>query len=283
MTRRAPKNPHLKTLEQALAARFGWQPGALREALVAAVVSKSARLGFDEVSYCRVAAASNGELQALAEDVAPGDSRFFRAPEQYDALRERVLSELVVARGASRRLRLWCVAAGSGEEAYSVAVTVREAVPAVEDWRVELFASDLRGNAIMAASRGRYRASALRAIDPTLRNRYFIGIDEPAPDREFDVIPLVRRMVTFRRANLYEPHIWRQLPGPYDVIVCQSLLLYFHPRAVELVVDRLAAALAPGGYLMVSPVESDLISRTAMRPVESLPAGFFRSREGGAG
>ena len=61
MTRRAPKNPHLKTLEQALAARFGWQPGAMREALVAAITSKAGRLGFDEVSYCRVAAASNGE------------------------------------------------------------------------------------------------------------------------------------------------------------------------------------------------------------------------------
>jgi chemotaxis protein methyltransferase CheR len=280
VNRRAPKNPHLKTLEQALAGRFGWQPGALREAIVAAVSRKADRLGLDEVSYCRMAAASSGELHALAEEVAPGDSRFFREPEQFEALHERVLPEAVAARRDTRRLRLLCAASGAGEEAYSLAIVVREVVSAIEDWRVEIFATDLRGHAIMAASRGRYRATALRGIDPTLRNRYFIGVEEPAPDREFDVLPLVRRMVTFRRANLYEAHVWRQIPGPYDVILCRNLLLYFHPRAVELVVGRLAEALAPGGYLVVSPLEADLISRTVLRPVESLPVGFFTTRGG---
>jgi chemotaxis protein methyltransferase CheR len=162
-------------------------------------------------------------------------------------------------------------------------MVVREALPAIEDWRVELFASDLRGQAIMTASRGRYRATAIRGIDPTLRNRYFIGVDEPGPDREFDVIPRVRRMVTFRRANLYEPHVWRQLPGPYDLILCENLLIYFHPRAVEVLVDRLAEALAQGGYLVVNSVEADLISRAVFRPVESLPAGFFQTRAGSTG
>lgn len=276
MTRRVPKNPHLKTLEQALAARFGWQPGAMRDAILAAVASKADRLGLDEVSYCRMAAASGGELHALAEEVAPDESRFFRDPDQFEALRDRVLPELIAARSAARRLRFWCAAGATGEEAYSLAMVVREALPTVEEWRVDIFASDLRGQAIMAASRGRYRATAIRAIDPTLRNRYFMGVDEPGPDREFDVIPLVRRMVTFRRANLHEPHVWRQLPGPYDLILCQNLLIYFHPRAVEALVDRVAEALAPGGYLAVGPAEVDLIPRAVFRPVESLPGGFFR-------
>jgi chemotaxis protein methyltransferase CheR len=278
VTRRVPKNPHLRTLEQALAARFGWQPGAMRDAVLSAVASKADRLGLDEVSYCRMAAASGGELQAFAEEVAPDESKFFREPEQFEALRERVLPELAAARAASRRLRLWSVAGGTGEEPYSLAMTVREAVPAIEEWRVDLFASDLRGNAVMAASRGRYRATAVRPIDPTLSNRYFMGVDEPGPDREFELIPLVRRMVTFRRANLFEPHVWRQLPGPYDLILCQNLLIYFHPRAVDIVVDRLAEALAPEGYLVVSPMEVDLISRALFRPAESLPTGFFRTR-----
>lgn len=277
MTRRIPKNPHLKTLEQALAVHFGWQPGAMRDAILQAVSSKAARLGLDEVSYCRMAAVSSGELQALAEEVAPADSRFFRSPEQFAALRERVLPELLPERATTRRLRFWCAASGTGEEAYSLAIVVREVLSGAEDWRVEIFASDLRGQAIMAASRGRYQASAIRRVEASLRNRYFIGLEQ---DREVDVIPLVRRMVTFRRANLSEPHVWRQLPGPYDLILCQSLLLYFHPRAIEVVVERVAEALAPGGYLVVSPTEADLISRTRFRPVESLPDGFFQVRTG---
>jgi chemotaxis protein methyltransferase CheR len=81
-----------------------------------------------------------------------------------------------------------------------------------------------------------------------------------------------------RRANLHEPHVWRQLPGPYDLVLCENLLLYFHPRAVDVLVDRLAEVLAPGGYLAVGTTEVDLISRATFRPVESLPAGFFQRR-----
>lgn len=281
MNRRLPKNPHLKTLEQALAARFGWQPGTLRDAVVGTVKSKADRLGLDEVSYCRMAAASGGELQAFAEEVAPADSRFFRYPEQYEALRERVLPDLVAARRAARRLRVWSVAAATGEEPYSLAMVVREIVPSIEDWRVEIFASDLRGHAIMSGTRARYGAAQLRSLDPTIRNRYFIGVDEPGPHRELDLIGAVRRMVTFRRANLCEPHVWRQIPGPYDLIACQHLLLYFHSRAVEVTVDRLAAALAPDGLLVVSPAEVELVPKVVFRQSELLPVGFLRLSAGG--
>ena len=277
MTRKLHKNPHLKTLEQALAERFGWQPGgAMRETIVATVASKAIRLGLDEVSYCRMAALSSGELQALAEEVAPGETRFFREEDQARALRERVLPQLIAQRKAERRLRIWSVACSTGEEAYSLAMLVRDVLPPGEDWRIDILASDLRGQAIIAGSRGRYRASAVRAIDPTLRNRYFIGVDEPGPDREFELIPLVRRMVTFRRANVCEPHIWRQLPGPWDLIVCEHLLVYFHRLAVEQTTQRLAAALAAGAYLMIDPIETGLLSHASLRPVESLPSGFLR-------
>jgi chemotaxis protein methyltransferase CheR len=278
VTRRAPKNPHLKTLEHALAAQFGWQPGgALRDAIVDAVESKAERLGLDKISYCRVAATSSGELQALAEEVAPGETKFFREPDQMRAIGERVLPELVAARADARRLRLWSVAASTGEEAYTLAILAREALPAAEEWRVDVFASDLRGQAVMAASRGRYRAAAVRSIEPALRNRYFIGVDAADGEREYELIPLVRRLVTFRRANLCEAHVWRQNPGPYDLILCTNLLLYFHQRAVEAIAERLRAATAPGGYLVVSPAEIDLIPRTQLAPVEGLPPGFFRS------
>jgi chemotaxis protein methyltransferase CheR len=273
--KRLAKNPHLKTLEQALANGFGWQPGTVRDALVDTVESKADRLGLDVVSYCRMAAAAHGELQALAEEVAVGETRFFREPDQFDAIRESVFPNLLGARATTRRLRLWSVGCSSGEEAYSLAMLVRDALQPDEEWRVELFASDLRGHAILQASRGRYTASGLRRLDPNLRNRYFIGIDEPGPNREYDLIPLVRRMVTFRRANVVEPYVWRQIPGPYDLIVCENLLVYFHRLAVEQTVERLVAALAPGGILVVSPAETSLVARGGLKPVEFLPRGFF--------
>jgi chemotaxis protein methyltransferase CheR len=281
VTRRVAKNnPHLRTLERAIAVRFGWRPGgAIREAIVHLAAHKAQRIGMDEVSYCLMAASSPAELDAVAEDVAPSDSRFFDGQEWVDALRERVLPGLSARRMERRRLRLWSAGCASGEEAYTLAILTRESIPSIDDWHVELLATDLRGRAVVAASRGRYRAPAVRGIDPTIRNRYFIGVDEPGPDREFDVIPLVRRMATFRRLNLCDAAVLRSTGGPYDVVLCRNVLLYFCERAVELVVSRLAEAIAPDGYLVVSPIETQLISQTYFRPVESLPLGFFRVAE----
>jgi len=273
--KRPAKNPHLKTLELALADRFGWHPGPVREPLVSVVEGKADRLGLDVVSYCRMAAAASGELQALAEEIAVGETRFFREVEQFEAIRERVLPSLLVARAAVRRLRIWSVACSTGEEAYSLAMLVRDALPPTEEWRVEIFASDLRGNAIMRGTRARYAASSLRRIDSTMRNRYLIGVEETGPNREHDLIPLVRRMVAFRRANVVEPYVWRQIPGPYDLIVCENLLLYFHRLAVDQTVARLTESLSPDGYLMVSPAEAPLVSRGELKPLESYPRGFF--------
>lgn len=219
--------------------------------------------------------AHGAELRALAVALTIGETYFFRHPAQFRALTDHVLPERMAARGDVHRLSLLSAACSTGEEAYSLAMLVRDALPPSEEWRVELFASDLRGVAIMKGSRGRYAASSLRRIDPTMRNRYLIGVEEVGPNREHDLIPLVRRMVTFRRANVVEPYVWRQIPGPYDLIVCENLLLYFHRLAVDQTLARLVAALSPDGYLMVSPAEASLVSRGALKPLESLPRGFF--------
>ncbi len=280
MSRRLPKNPHLKTLETSLAEHFGWQPGGqIREALVAAISRKADRIGVDEVSYCLMASTSMGELNALAEEIAPADTSFFRDAEQSEALAERVVPELVSARAGSHRLRFWSSAASTGEEAYSLAILAREALPPDGDWRIEILATDLQGHAVVAASRGRYSASQIRGIDSTLRNRYFIGVDEPGPDRVFDVLPLVRRLVLFRRVNLCDASAWRLVIGSFDLISCQNVLLYFHPRAVRDLLERLRTALVPGGYLLVAAAEAPLVVLQGLESDPTLPAGFFRKSD----
>lgn len=276
MSRRPPKNPHLKSLEAALAGQFGWQPGgALRDELIGAVTRKADRIGVDEVSYCRIASASPVERNALVEDLAPAGTAFFRDPAQTGALRDRVLPGLVAARAGARRLRVWSAGTSTGEEAYSIAILAREVLPPDVDWRAEILATDVHGGAVVAASRGRFRATQIRAIDPQLRNRYFIGVDEPGPDREFDVLPLVRRMIVFRRANLCDDSSWRAVTAPFDVILCQNVLLYFHPKAAARLVERFAEVLADDGFLVVAASEAPLVGSAALKPDPVLPEGFF--------
>ena len=269
-------NPHIKPLEQVLAARYGWQGGATwREHLLDAIERKAARLGLDHLVYSRMAITSQGEQQALAEILCNSETRFFREPEQFASLRERVIPELMAARHKERRLDLWCAACSTGEEAYSLAIVVNESVSAEEPWKPHLMATDLRGAAIMTASQASYPQSAIRLIDADLRHRYFIKGELQGRERHYMVEPNVRRMIAFRRANIYDAKFWEHIHHPFDLIVCNNLLLYFHALAIRQTVERFAAALRPGGRLVVMKNETGYIRHARLKADPHAPAGFF--------
>jgi chemotaxis protein methyltransferase CheR len=265
----------MRTLEAALANVYGWAAhAAMQTSLQAAVTEKAKRLMFDEVTYCRVAASSAGELHSVAEEIAPGETSFFREPEQYRALWRLALPELIARRAAERRLRLWSAGCATGEEPFSLALLLEDLLPEAHGWRVEILAVDLRSKALLQASQGRYRPAQLQALDRTLRDRFFTGGDAPdGPPNELD--RRVRRNVKFRHANLYDPHLWRHLPGPFDVIVCGDVLTHMHAAAIQQTVTRLHHALAPGGFLMVAAAETALAAHSRLKPAQTLPAGFF--------
>jgi chemotaxis protein methyltransferase CheR len=269
-------NPHIKPLEQVLAARYGWQGGATwRDHLLAAIERKSSKLGLDQLAYCRMAITSQGEQEALAEIICNSETRFFREPEQFDALRHRLIPEWVATRGKERRLDLWCAACSTGEEAYSLAIVVNEGLPVGAALKPHLMATDLRGSAIIAASQGSYPQSALRMIDADLRHRYFVKGEMHGRERHYIVEPMLRKMIAFRRANVYDPKFWKHIQHPFDLIVCNNLLLYFHALAIRQTVERFAEALRPGGRLIVMKNEAGYIRHRQLKPDLQLPEGFF--------
>ncbi|HXG68840.1 MAG TPA: CheR family methyltransferase [Blastocatellia bacterium] len=270
-------NPHLKPLEQAMAARFGWQTNAAwRESLIAAVKKKAARLGLDDAGYCRAALRSPAELDGLADLVTNNETIFFRDPEQFSALRLRVLPELISARSAQRSLNVWSAVCSTGEEAYSLAIELCEALPAGESWKPGVLATDLRGSAITSAVRGRYAAAAIGRIDRRLRERYFLRAEADGHGAFYDAAPEVKRMIAFRRANLYDGNFWNGLDRQFDLIVCNNLLLYFHALAVRQTVGRIAGALREGGLLAVTKNEAACVHHPRLQPDKSLPGAFFR-------
>jgi chemotaxis methyl-accepting protein methylase len=269
-------NPHLKPLEHVLAARYGWQSGATwRDHLLAAIDRKAAKLGLDELAYSRMATTSPGEQEALAEIICNSETRFFREPEQFESLRRRVIPELVLARGKERRLDIWCAACSTGEEAYSLAIVVKEGMPANEYWKPHVMATDLRGSAIIAASQGSYPQSAIRLIDAELRHRYFVKGDIHGRERHYSVEPDLRKMIAFRRANIYDAKFWKHMHHHFDLIVCNNLLLYFHALAIRQTVERFATALRPGGRLVVMKNEAGYVRHARLKSAPELPGGFF--------
>jgi chemotaxis protein methyltransferase CheR len=275
-SKRSP-NPHIKALEQAMAARFGWQTNASwRDKLIESISKKAHKLGFDEMAYCRMAVRSPGELEVLADMVNNCETRFFREPEQFQALSERVIPELVESRSRERTLNLWSVACSTGEEAYSLAILLCEALPSKENWKTTVLATDLRGSAILSASKGCYQSSSLRLISPQLRGSYFTKMEQKGRERTYEVISAVRKMVSFRRANMYDSKFWGTLRQSFDLIVCNNMLIYFHALAVQQTVERMARVIRPGGLLMVMKNEAGYINQTNLRIDDSLPGAFFR-------
>jgi len=270
-------NIHIKALEQALSARYGWQAnGAWRDDLIAAVKRKSEKLGFDETAYCRMATASAGELEVLAEMAINGETRFFREPDQFEVLRQSVLPELIRLRSKEKRIETWSAACSTGEEAYSIAILLAELLPEEENWKKKVLATDMRGQAILSASQGRYPSSSIRALPKEIRNDYFVKSEMSGRERLYEVIPEIRNIISFRRANLYDARFWKNLHQQFDLILCNNILVYFHKLAIRQTVDNLAATLRPGGLLMVMKNESGYVHHPRLRLDSSLPGAFFR-------
>jgi chemotaxis protein methyltransferase CheR len=210
------------------------------------------RLGCASAYYLSMldGAPAQAELAALAQDLTVGETYFFRHADQFRALAEVALPERMRAREQTRRLHLLSAGCASGEEAYSLAVVARETV-ADPAWDVAIRAIDLNPAALAKAKLARYSAWALRDTPAEQKRKWF-----RADDRVLVLDPTVRDAVTFGLGNLATDDAALAQPGLYDVIFCRNVLMYFTPEQMRASVARLAAALAPGGYLFLGHAET---------------------------
>ncbi|MEW6126754.1 MAG: CheR family methyltransferase [Acidobacteriota bacterium] len=273
---------HLNEIEQAIASHFGWKiTDEWREKLALEVKRKAEKLQVDEAEYCLKAAHTTAELEVLADLLSHNETRFFREREQIHTLSQQVIPQLIAARAPEKILNVWSAACSTGEEAYTIAMLICEAIPANEKWQVHILATDLRGKAILTAMRGAYPASALVLIDPLLRERYFstaAGNGQGSLlgyEQSFDVVRELKEWVTFRRANLYDQNFWRSLRQQFDLIVCNNLLMHFHPIGVHQTVERLAKSLNRGGVLTVIKGEGMFIDHSSLKRDQAFPGNFF--------
>ncbi len=193
---------------------------------------------------------TGAETLDLARDITVGETYFFRNREQFDALREVVLPERLRARGG-RRLRILSAGCASGEEAFSIAITVRELVgPGVALDEI-VRAIDINRDALARAATGRFSSWALRDTPAATRERWF------HTDGGAHVLsPAARELVAFELANLVDPHAPFWSPSTYDVVFCRNVMMYFSPEQARMLIDRIRHALAPGGYLFLGHAET---------------------------
>ena len=195
----------------------------------------------------------HGELTTMLDSLSTNLTSFFRENQHFEFLVERVLPG-VLAKGAAsrRRLRLWSAGCSSGEEPYSLAITLHEHMASLSAWDVGILATDLSTRVLAHAKEAVYDAARFENMPAALRSRHFDCI-ESKPDKRYRVKDGIRRIVHFARLNLMDP--W-PMSGPFDVVFCRNVMIYFDKPTQTRLVGRFWDILGPGGMLFVGHSES---------------------------
>ncbi len=191
------------------------------------------------------------ELGALADLLTVNETFFFRNADSFRALSEGVLEACIYRSQPTRTLRILSAGCSSGEEPYSIAIALREALPDISSWSIEILGIDASPAMLQKARRARYSQWSLRATPAAKRQAWF------RPEgTDWNLLPEVREMVTFAEKNLLadDNDLWRG--EHYDLIFCRNVIMYLEPDAMRRVVDRIAASLVPGGWLFVGHAET---------------------------
>lgn len=189
------------------------------------------------------------ELPALLDVLMVCETSFFRNPPQFDLFRDCILPEVIARKEktGSKMLRLWSAGCATGQEPYSIVMSLFEAVPNVESWAIRVFASDLSFTALERAQKGIYRLDQLKGISSDLRNRYFREEGDCYVVRDE-----LKRRVVFDYHNLKHDNGLRGL----DVVFCRNVMIYFNADEQRSLIERFVSCLMPGGFLFLGHAES---------------------------
>lgn len=249
-----------------------------RDILRSRLEAKRAELGFDSFEqlyfHLKFHPHREAEWERLIPHLTNNESYFFRESGQLDVLRDEVLeaARAEAERMGRREVRVLSAGCAAGEEAYTLAIIARETRLFSPPWKVRVTGIDLDPVVLRKAREGRYTQNAFRRLDPRIRERYFT----PAGDGVWELVPEIRSMVEFTRANLVDAGWARALP-PQDVIFCRNVLIYFGVESTRQAVEALYRALRPGGRLFLGHAES--LSRVPTRLVaERRPGAIFYRR-----
>jgi len=225
--------------------------------------------------YCALVTSNKGvdERQAMIAALTTNVTRFFREGHHFDHVRQ-LLTKLLERARSGERIRFWSAGCSSGEEPYSLALTILDVIPNAAELDILVLATDIDPNVLAHAERGVYRASQLEDIPfPLRRNR--LQTIRTESEMSFRIGEEVRSLVRFRELNLLGP--W-PMTRKFDAIFCRNVMIYFDEKTQHDLCARYAGALNPGGVLYIGHSErvaGDL-------PLELVAQTAYSVRHGGS-
>lgn len=218
------------------------------------LVTRATRLGYTSLTtYYDALARDESEFNELLNLVTINETSFFRFPAQFDALRTTVLPEIMAAKDpGARAIRIWSAGCSTGEEPYSISMTLADAGIEVAGYKPQVLGTDVSTKALARAKAAVYGPRAMLNVPADVVSRHF----EPTASGDHRVVERVRRMVDFGYQNLIKEPYPLSLMGNWDVIFCRNVTIYFRIESTRRVVRNFYDSLNPGGYLFIGHSET---------------------------
>ncbi len=207
----------------------------------------------------------------VVEAMTTNESFFFRDKTPFDHFNETMLPALLQARARTRSLKIWCAAASSGQEPYSLGICIKEAGAKLAGWRTRILGTDLSNEVLEKAKAGLYsQFEVQRGLPIQMLLKYF--------DQKGDmwqINPEMRAMIEWRKLNLLDnfSHL-----GEFDILFCRNVLIYFDQKTKSEILDRLAKMVPEDGYLVLGAAETVVGLTDAFKPVPG-KRGLFQRKE----
>lgn len=204
----------------------------------------------------------------VVEAMTTNETSFFRDAHPFDLLKKHVLPELIKKRAAQRQLNIWCAAASSGQEPYTIAILLRENFPELASWRVHFLATDISKEMLDRCREGRYsQLEVNRGLPAPLLVKHFqkVGTDWKVKDD-------LRKMIDFRQLNLATP--WFSMP-PMDIIFMRNVMIYFDLETKKAIMGRVRKLLKPDGYFFLGGAETTINVDDAFKRTQIEKAAYY--------
>ena len=206
---------------------------------------------FDD--YCDLLKNNPGdELTYFSNAITTNLTSFFREAHHFEFLSKKLVPQLLERYQENKRLRIWSAGCSTGEEPYSLAITLREAIPDIDKRDIRILATDLDTNVVRTADDGVYTEQRIEGLDEKCRRRWFKHGKGSQADK-VKVDPSLQKLITFKQLNLMQDWPMR---GQFDVIFCRNVVIYFDKPTQKVLFDRFANVMHPDSHLFIGHSEN---------------------------
>lgn len=225
------------------------------------------------VRYLNSQNVTTDELRHMINAITTNTTHFFREQHHFEVLQDYLRKKVSTTSPTKpKRLRIWCAASSTGQEPYSIAMTVYRVFQGLPGWDLKILASDIDTNVLTFASRGEYSDAEMRNVSSIDRTRFFSWHEATGVSR---IKPMIRKLIVFRKINLiYDPLDFHE---PIDVVFCRNVMIYFSSENRTMLLSKLYRTLSNDGLLFLGHSESipltnrqfDFVDTTVYRKKES--------------